>query len=878
MLFNQGRKDKDLDEEIASHLRMAEKDSDKDAARREFGNVGLVKEATREIWGWASWERFWQDVRYAFRVLRKNPSYTLTAVLSLALGIGANTAIFSLIDAIMLKSLPVKNPQELVSLGDPAAVQSVSIGTGGEIRLFSYPFYKRFREQNGVFTDLYASGRSERIDLKDEAEHPHGRFVSNNYFTVLGVDPAQGRTFLPEDRESVVISYDFWQRHFQGATDVTGRKLTVNRRDFTIIGVAPPNFNGDVVGYETDLWFPIEVQPEANPGHDYRNQSNAFWLQLMGRLKPGLSLAQVSTVLNTVGIAIIKEQAAPATSAEDLKKIDRQKISVQSGAAGFSRIRHTYAPMLKILMSLVALVLLICCANVANLQMARAISRGREMGLRLAVGAGRGRLLRQLLTESLVLAAAGGLAALFFGYWISRLLLQFTVRQNRLPLEPHLSGMALLFTAAVAAIAVLFFGLAPALFATKGDVAAHLKETKTGKTKGSAQRFEKGLVALQIVLSLVLLYGSGLFIRTLQNLEKSSVGYRRENLLVAQLDPWASGYQDPRIGPLTKNIASTLSSVPGVISVSFSENGLFSGTESVTGNSIEGFTPRSPEDNQNRSDKVGPKYFSTIGVPILAGREIGPEDTANSPRVVVINEAMARFYFSNREAVGRHIADADGKHPMTIVGVVAEAKERDLREPAARRLYMPYLQSREDDPVSALRFEIRTRANPGSIETAVRQAVHKVDGALLEPSMDWAQTLIENDLEQERLIAKLSSFFSFLALVLASVGLYGVLSYLTARRTTEVGVRMALGASRASVVRLIFREAFSMAAIGLIAGGACAFAVGKLTAASLYGVSAFDPLTVAAASAIICGAAFLAAWFPARRASRVDPMIALRAE
>ena len=421
------------------------------------------------------------------------------------------------------------------------------------------------------------------------------------------------------------------------------------------------------------------------------------------------------------------------------------------------------------------------------------------------------------------MAAAGGLTALLVGYWISRLLLQFTARQNRLPLEPHLSTTALLFTAAVSAVAVLFFGLAPALFATRGDVVSHLKESKTGRSKGAAQRFEKGLVAMQIVLSLVLLYGAGLFIRTLQNLEKSDVGYRREHLLIMDLDPWGSGYKDAQIGPLTKRVAATLSSIPGVNSVTFSENGLFSGTESASTNSVEGFTARSREDTQNRSDKVGPNYFSTIGVPILSGREIGPGDTASSPKVVVINQAMARFYFNDREAIGRHISDPDGKNPMTIIGVVGTSKQRNLREPAARRFYTPFLQSKEDDLPTALSFEIRTSANPGAIETSLRQALHKVDAALRDPSIAWSQALIEDDLEQERLIARLSSFFSILALLLASVGLYGVLSYLTARRTTEVGVRMALGATRSSVVGLILREALSMATVGLVVGAACAF-------------------------------------------------------
>jgi len=375
-----------------------------------------------------------------------------------------------------------------------------------------------------------------------------------------------------------------------------------------------------------------------------------------------------------------------------------------------------------------------------------------------------------------------------------------------------------------------------------------------------------------------LLYGSGLFIRTLRNLEKSEVGYRRQNLLIAETDPWAGGYKDRQIGQLAKNLASSLRSIPGVGSVGFSENGLFNGTESASNNLIEGFVARSAEDSQNRSDRVGPGYFSTVGIPILAGRDINGEDTANGSKVVVINEAMARFYFKNREAIGRHISDADGRKPMTIVGVVGDAKQRDLREPAARRLYTAYLQSREDDPLGGLRFEIRVQANLGAMETAVRQAIHKVDPALREPSIEWAQTLIEDDLEQERVIAKLSGLFSILALILASVGFYGVLSYLTERRATEIGVRMALGATRISVVGLILREAFSMSAVGLIVGGACAIAVGKLTASILYGVEAFDPLTVATAAAIICGSALLAGWFPAQRAAGVDPMVALRAE
>lgn len=877
MFWNRKRKQEELDEEIASHLRMAEQDSGRDQARVEFGNVGLVKEVTREMWGHGSWERLWQDLRYALRVLQKNKGYAITAVLSLALGIGANTAVFSLIDAVMLELLPVMNPQELVSLGDPTAVQSLSIGTGGNTKIFSYQFFKRFREQNGVFSDLYATGRCERLDLNNGAEHPTARFVSNNFFSVLGVVPAPGRAFLPEDREAVVISYDFWRRRFPDTAEIVGQKLTLNRRDFVIVGIAPRNFFGDVVGYESDLWLPMEAQPDLNPGHNYVTQANAFWLELMGRPKPGVTLAQISHAANTLGIQIIREQAAAFSLPEELQSLRSKRIAVQSGAAGFSRIRHSFSPMLKILMALVALVLLICCANVANLQMARAVSRGREMGLRLAIGANRARLLRQLLTESAVLSVAGGAAALLAGYWMSRFLLQLTAHNNRLPFQPRLSTTALLFTAAVSALSMLIFGLAPALFATKGDVAAHIKETKTGRSKGGAQRFEKGLVALQIVFSLMLLYGSGLFVRTLRNLEKSDVGYRRENLLIMDVDPWASGYKETQITPFTKNLTAALRALPGVSQVSFSENGLFSGTESQTVTAVEGFTPRTPDDAQSRSDRVGPDYFSTVGIPILAGRQITEQDSPNAPQVAVVNEAFARFYFPNRQAIGRHISDPDGAGLRTIVGVVGTVKQRELREPAARRIYMPYWQAASDPPAS-LRFEIRTASNLGLMETAVRQAAHKVDSALNSPRIAWSQTLIEDELEVERIIAKLSGFFSMLALLLASIGLYGVMSYLTARRTTELGLRMALGATRSSVVTLILKEAFSIALVGLLIGIACAFAVGKLTANVLYGVGAFDPVTVALATGIICLAATFASWLPARRASRVDPMIALRSE
>jgi predicted permease len=870
------KRDQDLDDEISSHLRMAAGDRGEDAARREFGNVGLVREATREIWGLASWEPLIQDLRYALRVLGKNPGYTLIAVLSLALGIGANTAIFSLIDSIMLKSLPVHNPEELISVGDPSATGSVSGGDVGNMSIFSYPFYERFRERNGVFADIYATGRAERLNLDESSEHPPARFVTDNYFSVLGVAPLLGRAFTKGELSVVVISYAWWERHFERAPDVIGRKIRINGASFTIIGVTPREFFGDVVGYPCAMWFPIETQPQANPGRNYLKDPKTEWLLFMGRLKPGVTLAQASAVTNSVGRGILKEQF-PLASTDDLKVLAAKRIAVQPAANGFSRIRHSFSKPLFLLMILVALVLLVCCTNVANLQLARATSRAREIGLRLAIGASRPRLLRQLMTESFVLAAAGGAAGLLVAEGVGHLLLGLVARDNRLPLDFDLSGTTLLFTAALSITASLFFGLAPALYATKASVASNMKESKSGRSFRGAQRFEKGLVVFQIVLSWVLLFGAGLFIRTLQNLENSDVGYHRDQLIVAELDPVASGYHDEKLIQLGMQLLDKLGNAPGISRVTISENGLFSGTESTSSVMIQGSVPRSDDDRLSHSDRVGPGYFETIGTSILAGRGIEARDMGNVPRVLVINESMARFYFPNADPIGRHISIDDGKTWDSVVGVVRDAKQNKLRDPAARRFYTPFAFSK-DDPIGTLRLELRSQTSMEQTQELIRREIKSVDPNVQISSISAVQTLINDDLVQERLIAKLSSSFSLLALILASIGLYGVMSYLTNRRTTEVGIRMALGASRSSVVGMVLKETLVVTGAGLALGIVAAVFLGQLLSGSLYGVAAFDPLTAVVASACILGAAVLAGWLPARRASRIDPMVALRTE
>ena len=872
------RRDRDLDEEIASHLSMAASDRGSEAARREFGNVGLVRETTREMWGWTSWEGLIQDLRYAVRVLGKSPGYALTAVFSLALGIGANTAIFSLIDTIMLKALPVQHPEELVALGDTTAVSRRSEGSGGNVDIFSYPFYKRFAKQNNVFSGVFASGRCERLNFDTSDEHPQARFVSDNYFAVLGVPALLGRTFANPEQSAVVISYDYWKRHFQGAPGVLGRTLRLNGSTFTIIGVTPSEFFGDVVGYQTDLWFPLEEQPQANPGRNFLDKPNTFWLMLMGRLKPGISLSHASTVTNTLGLAILKDQVASASTPAEIKALAGKRIRLQQASGGFSRIRHSFSKPLFMLMSLVALVLLICCTNVANLQLARAASRSREIGLRLAIGASRGRLLRQLMTESLVLATAGAVAGLFIAFWVGKLLLQLVAENHRLPVSFHLSGTSLLFTAGVAVAGGLLFGLAPALYATKASVVSSMQASKIGRSAGTAQQFEKGLVVFQIVLSWVLLFGAGLFIQTLQNLEKSDVGYRRDRLEVVELDPVASGYSDATIGELSRRLLGKLGSMPGIKGVTVSENGLFSGTESISGLAVQGFTPRSDSDKATQSDRVGPAYFETIGTPIVAGRGIEAQDVENAPRVAVINETMQRFYFAGRTAIGRHFSSDEGKTWITIVGVVQDAKQSNLRDPAVRRFYSSYWQHQGDDPIDGMRLEIRTQAPGAQLEQSTRREIKSVDPNLQIRSISAAQTLIEDELLQEKLIAKLSGSFSVLALVLAGIGLYGVMSYLTQRRRTEMGIRMALGATRTGVISLILRETLAVTAVALGIGVAAAILLGRLVASSLYGVHGFDLLTATVASAVIVSAAIIAGWLPAWRAARVDPMMTLRTE
>ena len=903
LFWTRRHRERDLEQEIESHLRMAAGDRMERgeppaaagaSARREFGNVDLVKEVTRDMWGWASVDRLRQDVSYAARVLRKSPAFASVAILSIALGVGANTAIFSVIDAVMLKSLPVRDPGQLVMVGDPTRVSSRSQGSG-RTDIFSYPFYERFRDSNGVFSDVYASGRSEQLDVafpdgkaagSATDSSPRGRFVTGNFFSVLGVPALIGRTFtdqetrVPGTAPVMVISYGYWERQFARDPAIVGQNLNINRSAFTVIGVTPRDFFGDIVGAPTDIWIPITMEAQANPGHDYLKTTNVSWLLLMGRLKPGVSLQQGAARVRVVVPQIIKDQFQSLDSPEVLREVLKKNVDVSPGAKGFSRLRKQFSMPLMTLMGIVGLVLLICCSNVANLQLARAVSRGREMGLRIAVGAGQARLVRQLLTESLLVAFAGGAVGLLLAWWGSALLVRLESQSSVMPIDIHVDAPVLLFTALVSIAAGFIFGLAPAWKTTRLDVVSSLKTSKSGQADGFTRAFGKLLILSQIVFSVMLLVLAGLFIRTLRNLENVDVGYNRDGLVLAEIDSTAGGYQDAQVNQLTRNIIERLEQIPGVRTASVSENGLFSGTDSNSNVQVEGFTATKRADLLNDSDRVGPKYFQVVGTPVLAGRGIGPEDSETSTKVAVINEKMAHFYFPKIDPIGRHIFDGDGKDRVafTIVGVVRDAKQQDLREATPRRFYTAYLQHRDKDPIDAINFEIRTSPGAGNIAETVRRTIKAANPSLPIYSIKSADDLIGDDLRQERMIAKLSGFFGALALTLAAIGLYGVMSYITARRTMEIGIRFALGAPRLSVMGMVLKDTLRLVAAGLAIGIVASALIARLFASGLFGLAAFDPLTSISAACVITVAAAIAAYLPAWRASRVDPMVALRHE
>ena len=837
----------------------------------------------------------WQDLRFAVRTLGKNRGITAIAVFSLALGIGANTAIFSLIDTVLVKSLPVQNPQELVILTDPSA-NGVSIGAqGGTRSLLSYGEYEHIRDGQQVFSDMYASqSYADRISASIDGGAPedvHARLVSGTYFHVLGVQPVIGRIFTqaddraPHDAPYAVISYRFWDRRFSRSADVLGKVITLGKASLKVIGVGPPGFFGETVGDAPDLWIPMMMQPDVQPGREWLHDDEraimrVMWLQVMGRLKPGVTLKQAQANVSVVFHQMLNSYQVPGLTAEQRRNQLDQKLELHPGGRGASELRDSYAQPLYVLMTIVGLVLLIACANIANLLLARAAGRQKEIAVRLALGAGRMRLARQLLTESLLLAAAGGALGVLLASWGSGILVRMVARgSDSMVLNVHPDARVLAFTAGLALLTGLLFGLAPALRASRVPLASTLKENSRGVTGGGRVSLGKVLVVAQIALSLLLLVGSGLFIRTLRNLQNVQLGFPREKLLVVGVDALTAGYKGPAASDLYNRLLDSIRAIPGVKSATYSQNGLFTGSDSGTGLYVEGYTPPKNGRAGASFDQVGPDFFASLGVPLLRGREITRQDTAGSTPVCVINQTMANDFFANRDPLGKHIKDLfPGSHAeYEIVGVAPDIRSTALRGKVQRRFFVPVQHSMGGD-VSFVNYVIRTAAEPGSVLSAVRRTIRDTDRSIPITNADSFDELIDRRIQTERVIAQLSAFFGLLALLLASVGLYGVLSYAVARRTNEIGIRIAVGAGQRTVIWMILKETLLLVLIGAVAGGAAAVAMAKLVASRMFGVTPGDPATMAVAAAVLAVVALLAAVVPARRAARVDPMIALRVE
>ena len=841
-------------------------------------------------------DALWKDIRFGLRTLAKSPAFTVVAVLTLALGIGANTALFSLVNGLLLRHLPVSHPEELVAVGLPYRVNSSSEGTP-RLDLFSLPLYHALAENSRSFDGLLASGQSGHLDMRVEgapansaAEHPHGRLVSGNYFSVLGVRAAIGRTITGDDDRAggssppvVVLGYDYWQRRFAQDPAVLGRQLSVNARKFTIVGVAAPGFFGEVVGARADLWIPASQQPLVNPGRNWVNDPHESWLLLMGRLKPGVTMEQAQAELDPLAHRLLPTLPNVKLDPDDLVEIAKRHVPVSAGGMGFSSIRARFSQPLLLLLGMVGVVLLICCANIANLMLTRAAARTREIGVRLAMGAPRFRLVRQLFTESLLLSLLGTVCGCVLAVWCTRLLLQLaSYGPNAIPLDVHADLRVLGFTLGIAVLTAVFFGLAPALRAIRVDLIAALKPSmgRTGHGSGRSGKFQAGkaLVIAQVAVSLLLLTGAGLLVRSLQNLIHQDVGFDRNHLLIVETDPVASGYAQKQMDSMMGQISAALAELPGVTGVVSSYNGLFNGSDSGTVLGVGDFQRTARDDREAAYDMVGPDYFRIIGAHILRGRGIEPQDTATSAKVAVISRGLAEYQYAGVNPIGHHLLSGDLEHPtpLEIVGVVSDIKESELAGPPARRFFVPLAQRTDD--IGYLRFIVRTAGDAGAIQKSVQARMAERYPNLRVLDASPVDELMREDVTEQRLLAQLSSFFGGLALLLAVTGLYGVISYTTSLRTNEIGIRMALGAPSGAVLRMVLGESLGLLVAGIALGGALAFGALRVLSSRLYGLSATDPGTFAGAALVLALAVVLAGYLPARRAARVNPLEALHEE
>jgi putative ABC transport system permease protein len=896
--------EREVDDELRFHIEMRVRKlmaggmtakRAREEALKRFGDYGRLRSEVLVLDGWregpATRERWLhslvRDLAYGLRSLRRNPGFTTVVLLSLGLGIGANTAVFTLLDAVVLRPLPVRDPGELIAIGDPRRVASSSC-CSARTDLFSYPLYIELRDAAQTVRGLVATGRTGRLDVRiDEAEgpgtgleHPAGRMVSGNYFEILGVRAQIGRTFTAEDdRVSngspvVVISDKWWHDRFRSDPGIVGRTLIVNGATYTIVGVARNGFTGEVVGQETALWVPLTMQPSINRNEPWLEDRGQSWLVLMGRLASGTTIEQARAEFDALTWRFIDEAAGPVAAVAL-----RDPVQVSDARRGLSWIRSVYSEPLRTLMGAVFLVLLAVCANLANLMYARGAARRREIAVRLALGAGQPRVLRQLLTEAAILAGFGGSLGLVFAWWGSRTLVSLASASPGSVLDAGLDTRVLFFSAGIAVVAALLFGVAPALRLTRLDVAATTRSA--GLVAGSRVRGGRqvgpgrALAVVQVALCLMLLVGTSLIVKSTRRLGNQPLGVARDDLLIVQIDFAPAGLDREALFTAQRGLLDRLRAIPGVAAATFSENGIFSGTESGTIVRIDGFVGRSAEDSVVNYDRIGPGYAAAVGGRIVLGRDIEGHDDGSGAPALIVNEAFARRFFAGASAIGRLVRADEGE--WSIVGILADVRDHGLRDTPGPRIYIPIEQSLEDPPAS-LNYEIRTDGDPATLARAVREATAKYHPALRVINARPLTSLIDASMNQDRLVARVISFFGALALGLSVLGLYGVLTWAAVRRTGEFGLRLALGATPVDLRRMVLVDAAKLVALGGAIGLPVALAGAQLLRGQLFGVTPFDPLSFVIAIAVLGSAAAVAGWIPASRAARIGPFVALRTD
>jgi len=878
--WNLRRRNLDLDAELRAHLEMAAHDArtrgdSTEAARlaalREFGNRDLVKETTRDIWGRNPFHGIVDDLRTGLRTFRHNPAFAAIMILTLALGIGANTAIFSLIDAVMLRSLPVSHPEQLLQVSADSSV-------------FTNPLWEQLRDRQDIFSGLFAYSQARfNLTAGGEAHYVTGSWVSGDFFSTLGAGAAIGRTFTAADDHrgcapAAVLGYDFWQRQYSGDPSILGRSISLDGHPFHILGVGRAGFTGIDVGRAVDVYVPICSDAILRGPNSQLDRRSSWWLSVIGRPMPGIAASQVAARLKTLSRPIFEATIPADWLPKDQREYAGRTLEIVPASGGISYMRVQYRDALLILMVVVGLLLLIACANVANLLLARAAARQREIAVRMALGAGRWRLMRQLLIESALFAAAGAALGALFAQWGSRLLVGLlSSTTNRVFLDLAMDARVLAFTAGVSAVAVILFGVAPAWSAARVDPQAAMKVGARGIAEGHS-RFSlgKALVSAQVAVSLVLVVGAALLLSTFRNLSTLDAGFDREHVLIVHTDLRNARYPKARLEAGFEEMRQRLASIPGVLSASFSNTTPVSGSTQNIAVEVEGYTPPSPLDSQMWVNYVSSNFFETLLTPLLAGRDFDQRDTASSAKVAIVNETAARKFFHTSNPVGRHyrMGYPVKDQLVEIVGVVKDATYNKLGEDQRAIAYLP---SAQDILGPYITFELRAAGSPANLAPAARAAIEKVNPAIVLEFRTLAVQVAES-LTRERLLATLSAFFGGLALLLAAVGLYGVISHNMARRRCEIGIRMALGAERRRILRMAMGDVALVVAIGLAAGLGASLAATRYIASFLYGVTATDARTLAAAALFFGLVAAVAGYVPARRASRLDPMNALREE